>query len=106
MKLQIKNILLNQCVGAIAMGHLIGPGIEAFLHRLANTTPISFSTLVQIGGRSSRKLPFRIHSRGAEILRQQSLPGIEGHISYSLINSLWPLLIHVTPLAPLPWSTA
>jgi hypothetical protein len=26
---------------------------------------------------------------GVEILRQQPLPGIEGHISYSLINSLW-----------------
>ena len=26
---------------------------------------------------------------GAEILRQEPLPAIEGHISYSLINSLW-----------------
>jgi hypothetical protein len=26
---------------------------------------------------------------GAEILRQRALPGIEGHISYSFINSLW-----------------
>jgi len=27
--------------------------------------------------------------RGAEILRQEPLPGLEGHISYSFINSLW-----------------
>ena len=27
--------------------------------------------------------------RGVEILRQEPLPGIEGHISYSLINSVW-----------------
>ncbi|HEY7306889.1 MAG TPA: transporter [Bryobacteraceae bacterium] len=27
--------------------------------------------------------------RGAEILRQESLPGLEGHISYSLTSNLW-----------------
>jgi len=27
--------------------------------------------------------------RGTEILRQQALPGLEGHISYSITNNLW-----------------
>lgn len=27
--------------------------------------------------------------RGAEVLRQEALPGLEGHLSYSFINSLW-----------------
>jgi hypothetical protein len=27
--------------------------------------------------------------RGREILRQQALPGLEGHLSYSFINNLW-----------------
>jgi hypothetical protein len=27
--------------------------------------------------------------RGKEILRQQALPGLEGHISYSFTNNLW-----------------
>jgi hypothetical protein len=27
--------------------------------------------------------------RGAEVLRQEALPGIEGHVSYSFTNNLW-----------------
>lgn len=27
--------------------------------------------------------------RGTEVLRQEALPGVEGHISYSLTNNLW-----------------
>lgn len=27
--------------------------------------------------------------RGVEVLRQEALPGLEGHISYSFLNSLW-----------------
>lgn len=65
MKLQNQEYSPHQHVGAIAMGYLIGRGIEAFLHRLGNNPNPSFSTLVQIGGRLIRKLSSRIHSAGS-----------------------------------------
>jgi hypothetical protein len=57
----------------IALSHPFGPEQKWQLDAYANTCFFTDNTSYH----------------GTEILRQQPLPGIEGHISYSLSNSLW-----------------
>jgi hypothetical protein len=57
----------------IALSHPFGPEQKWLLDAYANAYFFTDNTSYH----------------GVQILRQEPLPGIEGHLSYSLINSLW-----------------
>jgi len=73
----------------IALSHPFGPAQRSEIDAYAN---VYFYT-----GNTSY--------HGTEILRQQPLPGVEGHISHSLLTTSGSLLIRVTLFADLRSST-